>query len=332
MGKVAVVLVGLCALAAPCRGGPVLRIATLAPDGTVWARELHEWEALVEKESGGAVRVKIYFGGVAGDELEVGERIRRGQLDGILSAGTMCERAAPSLRVMKVLGMFQSRDEAALVMRRLKPVFDREAQANGFVNIAEGGLGSVIIFSRKPVASMTELRRTTFWTGRQDELTRTQLSALGVHVVPLALTEAGPAYAAGRVDGFLTPPSVALSWQWSKQTPYFSDLHLSFLYSCLLVSNASFDEPSPDAQAAVRTAVAQLLARSEKVGRQLDDELVNRLFEKQGLKHVRVDERFRTEFFEAARGARERIGESLLSAELIRQVLQILADYRGEHR
>jgi TRAP-type C4-dicarboxylate transport system substrate-binding protein len=329
MLRAAIAGLAICAAASPCFGQVTLRIATLAPDGTMWAHELHSWERMVEKDSLGAVRVKVYFDGVAGDELAVAERIRRGQLDGIISAGTLCQKVAPSLRVMKVLGLFQNRDEAAYVLNTLRPVFDKEAQAHGFVNLAVGGLGSIIIFSRNPVATMADLRRTTMWTGRQDDFTLAQLNALGLHAVPEPIEQAGAAFAAGRIDGFLTVPSVALAWQWSKQVHYFSDLRVSFLTSCLLISNASFDELSVEAQGAVRAAAAQALARLSELGHRQDEALVKGLFEQQGLKRVRVDEGFRSQFFVATRGARDRLSDDVVPAGLVTRVLSILADYRA---
>jgi TRAP-type transport system periplasmic protein len=331
MLRVAVVSLAICALASPSRGQSTLRIATLAPDGTMWAHELRKWGQIVEKQSLGAVRIKLYFDGIAGDELAVGERIHRGQLDGIISAGTLCQQAAPSLRVMKVLGLFQNRDEAAYVMNALKPVFDTEAQQHGFVNLAEGGLGSIIVFSRKPVATLQDLRGATLWTGRQDDVLPAQLTALGVHALAEPIEQAAAAYSSGRIDGFLTVPSVALAWQWSKQAQYYSDLRVSFLTSCLLISNRGFDELSIDAQHAVRTAAAQALTRLGELGRQQDEALTNGLFEQQGLKRVHIDERFRSEFFAATRAARDRLSDNVVPAQLITHVMEILADYRAAH-
>jgi TRAP-type C4-dicarboxylate transport system substrate-binding protein len=308
-----------------------LRIATLAPEGTMWARVMHEWERTL-KESSASVRVKVYLGGVAGDEVAVGERIRRGQLDGLISAGTLCQQVAPSVRVLKVVGLFQGRDEAEYVLKHLKPVFDKEAAGNGFVNLAEGSVGSIIVFSRKPIASMAELRRTPLWTGRQDDFTLAQLNAIGMHAVPLPLDAASGEYRSGHLDGFLTVPSVALSWQWSSQVGYFTDLRLSFLFSCLLISNASFDALSFETQQTFRNVATHMVARIDELGRQQDEALVNELFAKQGLKQVRVDERFRSEFFEAAQESRERLSDKLVPAELVRSVVGMLADYRAQHR
>ncbi|MCA1664398.1 MAG: hypothetical protein LC659_09050, partial [Myxococcales bacterium] len=65
----------------------VLRMAAIAPEGTSWARELKAFARGVEKATDGALRVKWYLGGVAGDEAEELARVERDQLDG--GAGAM---------------------------------------------------------------------------------------------------------------------------------------------------------------------------------------------------------------------------------------------------
>jgi hypothetical protein len=62
-----------------------------------------------------------------------------------------------------------------------------------------------------------------------------------------------------------------------------------------------------------------------------DDQLLSSLFARQGLKTVPLSEAFRSEFFEAARAARTRLGDKLVPAPLLNRVLQVLADYRAEH-
>src|SRR4051812_42020614 len=87
----------------------VLRFATIIPDGTPWAREVRAFARDVEKKTAGSVRVKIYFGGIAGDETESLQRIQRDQLDATV-ASMLCHRLAPSMRVTRVPGLLQGRE------------------------------------------------------------------------------------------------------------------------------------------------------------------------------------------------------------------------------
>src|SRR3954453_10187849 len=78
-----------------------LRMAAIAPEGTAWARELHALARDIETHTNGAVSMKWYLGGIAGDELTAVDRVRRGQLDGVGGA-LFCTRLAPSLWVLRL--------------------------------------------------------------------------------------------------------------------------------------------------------------------------------------------------------------------------------------
>src|SRR5690348_8711845 len=83
-------------------GGQRLRLASIAPEGTAWAREIYAFGRDVSTQTSGALQVKWYMGGIAGDDVEMGHRMERGQLEGGGSAGHLCERLSPTLRALRV--------------------------------------------------------------------------------------------------------------------------------------------------------------------------------------------------------------------------------------
>jgi TRAP-type C4-dicarboxylate transport system substrate-binding protein len=325
----------LCAVlvaALPAGAEPTtLRLATAAPDGTAWARLFKGMALDVAAESNGELALKWYFGSIAGNEMEMLDRMKRGQLDGVLSGGILCMRLAPTMRVLRLLTLFQSRDEASYVIGRLRPILDAEFIQSGYQNMAEGGLGSDILFTRTPVRTLAELRKTRLWVWDLDEPMRAQLKALGVPIVPLPVEEASRAYEEHRVDGFLAVPAAALAFQWSAQTKYMSQIHMAFLTGCLIVTNRAFDALPITARRALQTSTAKLSARIEDLGHAQDDELVNRLFAKQGLETVPLIDPFSAEFFDAARYVRDHLPNGFIPTELIQRVMALLADYRAEH-
>jgi TRAP-type transport system periplasmic protein len=310
----------------------LLRMATPAPPGTAWARVGVSFERDIAELTGGRVRMKWYLGGIAGDELQMLDRIKRDQLDGAASGGMLCQRLAPTMRALRVVGLFQNRDESAFVVGRLKDTLDKEFLRAGFVNLGEVGVGPDVIFSRSPVASMAELRRTRLWIWDLDEVYNQTLSNMGLSVVPSPLDRAGRDFEQRRTDGFLAVPAAALAFQWSAETHYFTDLRPSFLRGCLIMASRAFDQLSVEGQQAVKKSAARAIAQLEEIGREQDDALLNGLFAKQGLQKVAVSERFRAEFFAAAQAARAQLGEKLVPAPLLERVLALLADYRAVHR
>jgi TRAP-type C4-dicarboxylate transport system substrate-binding protein len=309
----------------------VLRLASAVPDGTAWAREGKAFARDVEAQTAGQLRIKWYLGGIAGDELTVGNRIRRGQLDGMASGGMLCSELAPSMRVTRVAGLFERRQELTYALSRLKPRLDAEFHENGFANLWEVPLGPGVLFTRTPVRSVEDLRRNRYWTWNLDATLNLQLRTAGVKIVPLPLDEAGRAYDERRIDGFVAIPTAALAFQWSAQARYVTDLRLGFLAGCFIVANRALD-PLPIAdRRALETAAAKFRARIDALGRDQDAALLGGLFARQGLHPERVSEVLRGQFFSLMRQARDQLGDRLVPHELLQNVLAILADYRAEH-
>jgi TRAP-type C4-dicarboxylate transport system substrate-binding protein len=311
----------------------VLRFGTIAPDGTEWARIAKQTAADLASATHGAVVGRWYFGGIAGDEMQMLERVRKEQLDGIVSAGMLCTRLSPSMRVLRLVGLFQTRDESGYVAGRLKPVFDEEFRKEGFINLGDVGVGPDLLFSRTPIRSMDDLKKAKLWVWTLDDIMVATGPLLGSSFVPLPIAEAYRAYDDKRIDGFIAVPTAALGFQWSTEARYVTDLHLSFLRACILVSTRAFDSLPLDARNALLNSSARGMKQLEEQGRRGDEELLGRLFGRQGLSTVKPSESFRADFFQQARTVRDQLvgAGKLVRPELLQRVLTLLADYRAEH-
>ncbi len=307
-------------------------MATAVPEGTAWWREIRTFQNEVDKGTDGRVHVKIYFGGIAGDELQVGQRIRREQLDGAFSGGMLCMRAAPSMRVMRVLGLFQGRGELNYVLGRLKSTIDDEFRRSGFVNLGLVGIGPELIFSRKPLRTLADVKATRLWTWGSDNTLGPGLDGLGFDTVRADLPEAGRLYDDGKIDGFIAAPAAALAFQWSARTKYLLPLRLASLDACVIIANRAFDPLPEDYKTVIRDAAAHALNHCEEFGREQDEQLLGGLFAKQGLTTLPLLAGTSAQFFSETRALRDKMAGRLVPEALLGRVLTLLADYRAEHR
>jgi TRAP-type C4-dicarboxylate transport system substrate-binding protein len=310
----------------------VLRVATPAPEGSGWAREGLAFKRDVEQLTNGRVKVKLYFGGITGDELQSLDQIHRGRVDMIASGGPACVQLAPTMRVFGVLGMFQGRDEAVYITGRLKSSLDEEFLKSGFINLGEVSVGPEIPFTRSPARSLSDLKKQTLWYWDIDQVTGFELKAMGLRASGLPVHEAWRAFDGGKIDGFVAVPAATLAFQWSSQARYMSDMHLGVLRGCLLVAARWYDALSTEDQKAMLAAGAKAAARLDEVAGQMDEALLGGLFVKQGMTTIKISAGDRAEILDATRTARDKLPESLVSKALIARVLGYLADYRAEHQ
>ena len=82
MGRVCCVALAACASVGA--SGPVradeIKLATIAPDGSEWMREMRSGAERVRELTDGRVEIRFYPGGVMGNDAQVLRRIRIGQL------------------------------------------------------------------------------------------------------------------------------------------------------------------------------------------------------------------------------------------------------------
>jgi TRAP-type C4-dicarboxylate transport system substrate-binding protein len=320
-----------CAATAAEPTARVLRLATAAPDGTAWAREFRAFSRDVANLTQGRVEVKWYFGGIAGDELEVGGRIRRAQLDGTAAAGPLCQQLAPTTRVTRVPGLFRTHDEATRVYRRLTPALTDEFRKHGLVYLGGPVIGADVLFSRRPIRTFDDLKRSTVWHWDLDEMSNGALKDMGLSLAATPLAEALATYDRAKADAMFALPTAALAFQWSSRASYFTELRGQYMCSCLVVANRAFDTLSADDQSHVRAAAAKAITRVDEVSRLADEQLLGGLFEKQGLKAVPPSDDLKNGWAAAAAEARRKLAaNNAIPAALLRQVEGMLVEMRAK--
>jgi TRAP-type C4-dicarboxylate transport system substrate-binding protein len=307
-----------------------IRMATVAPEGSSWAHEFETVAREVDQATGGEVQIKWYKGGIAGDELASLERVRKNQLDGVAGA-LFCDRLAPSLRVGRIVGLFQSRDEWQYVMSRLLPDLDREFARAGFANLGIGSFGNIIFFTRRPIRTYDDLKSQRLWSYDLDLMETETLRSMGLDIAPMPLERALPAYDEGKVDGFVSTPTAALAFQWSARARYYTDLVVGELPGCFVVAERALDLLSVEQRRILDNAVAKFTQRFRALGTMQDDSLLNGLFERQGLHRTVADMALRASFLSASRVARDRLSPEMVPHALLVRTLGWLADYRSEH-
>src|SRR5262249_35470386 len=212
------------ALSAEAHADSILKIATLAPEGSSWMNLFHEFGRAVEARTAGRVRIKFYAGGVQGDEKDCLRKIRLGQLSGAAITGIGLGSVAPEVRVLELARTYEELDALrAALSETLKKKFEE----HGYVLGGWGDVGPVMLFSNRPVRTMDDIRATRLWVWSDDPMSRKLFEAMQVHGVPLGVPDVLPSLSTGAIDAFFASPLAALALQWSTHAKYVTSLVLS---------------------------------------------------------------------------------------------------------
>jgi hypothetical protein len=93
----------------------------MAPDGSIWMQALTDAKKEIEAATGGAVKVKIYPGGIMGSEKDVLFKIKTGQLQGGGFMGYAIGKICPEVNVLMFPMVFRNYDEVDRVLGKMRP-------------------------------------------------------------------------------------------------------------------------------------------------------------------------------------------------------------------
>lgn len=264
-----------------------LKIATLMPKGTGWMNVLEAWSAQVDKESQGRVKIKLYPGGIMGDEPDVLRKMHRKQLQGGVFTGYGIGKMFSPARVLEVPFLFQNTAEVDYVRNRIMPKIEAGFHKNGYELLGWTEVGFIYFFSKHPIQSMDDLKKSRIWLWSGDTLGEAFFKASDFSPVPLSIIEVYSqlSTAHGAIDTVYISPYGALALQWNTKTQYVANIPMTNGIGGLVLNQDSFDALPKDLQALVRRTGKEVGDKITRLTREDNDESIA-LLKKEGMKFV----------------------------------------------
>ena len=224
----------------------VVKLASLVPEGSVWDKSMRDMGAQWSASTQNRVVLRVYPGGVAGDEPDVVRKMRIGQLQAAaITTGGLAE-IDPAFNVFNIPMFFTSYPELYATLDQLAPVLRQRLEAKGFVLLAWGHGGWVYFFTKHPVESVEGLRKTKMFVWAGDDKMVTLWKQNGFQPVPLAATDIMTGLQTGMIDAYPTTPLLGLTLQWYRMTPNMVGMGLAPLVGGLVMTKqawAKLSEP-----------------------------------------------------------------------------------------
>lgn len=262
-----------------------IKMATESPDGTVWMRLLREAGAAIEQETAGRVELKIYPGGVMGDDATVMRKMRIGQLQAaILTTGTF-GKIFPDVQLYNLPMQFADFEEVDHVRERLDATLRQGLEDNGFVCPGLAEVGMAYAMSRRAVRSISDASGIKLWTPVGNEAAVKAITAFGISPVPLAIADVLAGLQTGLIDAVAAPLVGALALQWHNQLDYILDLPFMYIYAVMVLPERAFGQLDDADQAIVRRLLGDAV-RAADAGNRADHHAVRGVLQQQGLEFI----------------------------------------------
>jgi TRAP-type C4-dicarboxylate transport system substrate-binding protein len=306
-----------------------LKIATMAPDGTLWMKEMRNAADEVNQRTDGRVSIRFYPGGTMGSDSAVLRKIRIGQLHGgVFLAGSLAD-IDPDLEIYSLPLLFSSNGEVDFVREKTDEIFIGELAEKGFVSFGFTETGFTYLLSAKPTRTFEDLKGRKTWIMQDDPVSLAIVEAAGLSPVPLPLSDVLTGLQTGLIDTVAAPPVGAIALQWFTKAKYLTDLPITYVCGSMVVASKAFDRMSGADQAVVREVFGRANRTLDDTSRG-DNEEARKALIGQGVTYVQPTPETLARWREIASDASQRlIAERGYDPSIIAMIEELLASYRA---
>ena len=236
----------------------VIKLATFVPDGSVWHRALREMGAEWSQSTGGRVQLKVYPGGVAGDEPDYVRKMRIGQIQAAAITTAGLSQIDNAFQMFGVPMFFDSYPELYAVLAKMTPILKQRLDAKGFVLLCWGHGGWVYFFTKQHASTVADIKKVKMFAMAGDDRWVQLWKTNGYTPVALAPSDMLTGLQTGMIEGTPTTPLLALTLQWYHQVPNMVGIGMAPLVGGLVMTKQAWGKISPADQAKVLAACQKL--------------------------------------------------------------------------
>jgi TRAP-type C4-dicarboxylate transport system substrate-binding protein len=275
--------------ALPARAEVVIKLGTVAPDGSPWHRKLKELADIWEKDSNGQVKLRIYPGGVAGDEGDMIRKMGVGQLQAAAVTFLGLRDVDASMQAMGTPGMVTTEAEVACVMKKVTPTYEKLLADKGYVVLAWGDMGWAYFFTGRPVRTPEEAKGLKIFAWSGDPGAAEAWRKGGFQPVTLSVNDMTTSLATGMIDSFTNSPIVAFTARWYERVKYMPDVPWGRLIGATVVSADAWNKVPAELR-------PKLLESARRIGGDVNTAVAKmgasaiKAMEKNGLKILKLND------------------------------------------
>jgi TRAP-type C4-dicarboxylate transport system substrate-binding protein len=225
-----------------------IKIATVAPRGSMWMKALNAMRKKILDKTGGEVNLRFFPGQVQGDERDVVRKMQTEQLHGGAFTAIGLAMINPNVLIMQMPMVFKNYAAVDRVRENLRGDFEKTFRDKGYELLGWGEVGWIHLFTQNKVTSIAELKGQKVWVWNDDPISKAMMKEIGVSPRLLGLPQVLPALNTGIVNAVYNSPLGCMALQWHSKVKYMGAKPVAIGIGATVISKKIFDSLKPEHQ------------------------------------------------------------------------------------
>jgi TRAP-type C4-dicarboxylate transport system substrate-binding protein len=314
--------------ASPVAAKTVLRLGTLVPKGSVWAKIIQRMGGEWKKATKGEVILRVYPGGVVGDESEMIRKMRIGQLHAAVISNAGLAEIDPRAYAVMLPMMFESYEEWDYVRQKINPILEDKLKESGFIVLAWSDAGWVYFFTKEKMTRPEELKNMKLAASATEPSTVNIFKWAGFNPVPISNVDVLTGVQTGFIDAAYMPIILAEASQFYRQAKNMTDLKWAPLQGAVVMHEKGWNRLTSEQQGEIMRIAKDAGEEMKRDIRQHEARSLQAM-KSRGLKVWQANEEATAEWRRAAESAYSQIRGKLVPAEIFDEVKRLRDEFQS---
>ena len=261
----------------------VIKLATLAPEGTEYYNLLLEMGQRWQEETNGEVMLRIYPNGVVGRESDTIRKMRIGQIQASAMSSIGLADLTDQIQAFTIPMGFKDYDDVEKVKDAMFDDISDGLSDSGFKLLFLVDIGWVYWFSADEVAVPEDLKNAKIYTTAGDYVTVELFKEFGFNAVPVSETDILTSLQTGMINTVQTVPILSLSSGWFALMPNMLDLKWAVFIGAVILDERVWSKIRPEHQRVMIEIAQEIGEKYKETGRKTEAQAI-KIMEENGMK------------------------------------------------
>ena len=248
----------------------VIKLATLAPEGTEYYNLLLEMGQRWQEETNGEIILRIYPNGVVGRESDTIRKMRIGQIQASAMSSIGLADLTDQIQAFTIPMKFKDYDDVESVKEVMFDDISNGLSESGFKLLFLVDIGWVYWFSANEIAVPEDLRNAKIYTTAGDYVTVELFKQFGFNAIPVSETDILTSLQTGMINSMQTVPILSLSSGWFALMPNMLDLKWAVFIGAVIIDERVWSKIRPEHQEVMMEIAQEIGKKYQENGRKTD--------------------------------------------------------------